>query len=108
MNILFCAVVNKLLGDSHRTEVGTTHGAEVVIVLVALYVVLTCAGWIERQVELVFPAEFEAGLAHGVIADLCAGMSFGKVGGMGCDLVGDHTVAHIFEVGECEMFLGVT
>lgn len=33
---------------------------------------------IEREVKLVFPAEFEARFRHGVIADLRARMTFAK------------------------------
>ncbi|MNS46337.1 hypothetical protein D3C72_788310 [compost metagenome] len=32
---------------------------------------------VERQIELVFPAEFKAGFRHGVIADLRARVAFG-------------------------------
>ena len=48
---------------------------------------------VEAEVELVFPAEFEARLGQRVVADLRAGMAFGQVGGMGGDLVGDDAVA---------------
>ena len=57
-----------------------------------------CPFGVERQVELVFPAELIACLAQGVVAYLCAGVSFGKVGGMGGYLIGDDTCAHIFFV----------
>jgi len=79
-----------------------------VVTLVALDIILTCPRGVERQVELVFPPELEARLAHGVVAHLCAGMSLGQVGGVSGYLVGYHAVAHILEIGEGKMFLGVT
>ena len=75
---LFSAVINEFLSNAHCTEIRTAHCAEVIIViLVALDVVLTCTCGIERKVELILPAEFEAGFAHGVVAHLRTGMSFG-------------------------------
>jgi len=40
-------------------------------------------GRVEREIELVLPAEFEAGLAQRVVAELGGGMAFGEVGGVG-------------------------
>jgi hypothetical protein len=36
---------------------------------------------IEREAELVFPAELEAGLAQCVVTDFRAGVALGEVGG---------------------------
>ena len=61
---------------------------------------------IEAEVELIFPAEFEARLAQRVVAVLRAGMAFGEVGGVGGDLVGDDAVLHVLLVRQAEVFLG--
>ncbi len=45
---------------------------------------------IERQIELILPAELEARLGDGVVPGLRAGMALGEIGGVGGDLVGDH------------------
>ena len=60
---------------------------------------------VEAQVELVAPAELVAGLAQGIVADLCARMTFGQVGRMGGNLVGDDTRTHVFTVGQTQVFL---
>ena len=59
---------------------------------------------IERQIELVFPAKFEACFADGVVAVLRAGVALGQIGGVGGDLVGDDPVFDVFFVGQSEMF----
>ena len=51
--------------------------------------VFACSIWVETDVELVVPAEFKAGFAHSVVADLCSWETFGEVGGVGGDFVGD-------------------
>src|SRR5205085_3354805 len=61
---------------------------------------------IEREVELVLPAELEAGLGEGVVPSLGAGVALGQVGGVGGDLVGDHALLHVVAVGEAEVLLG--
>ena len=55
---------------------------------------------IEREVELVLPAELESGFAQGVVPDLGAWMAFGQVGGVGRNLVGDDPVFDVLFVGE--------
>ena len=57
------------------------------------------------EVELIFPAKFEARFADGVVAVLRAGMAFGEVGGVRGDFVGDDAVFHVFLVRQAEMFL---
>ena len=106
IGLIFRTVVDELLGDAHRTEVRTAHCAEMVIILMALDVILACARRVERQVELVFPAEFKTRLAHGIVAQLCARMAFCDVGGMGCYLICDHAVAHVFEIRQRKVFFG--
>ena len=61
---------------------------------------------VEAEVELVFPAEFEAGLAEGVVAVLGAGVAFGEVGGVGGEFVGDDADFDVVLVGQAEVFLG--
>lgn len=42
------------------------------------FIVIGAGGeWVECEVKLVFPAEFEARFRHGVIADLRTRMAFG-------------------------------
>ena len=61
---------------------------------------------IEGEVELVFPAEFEAGFGEGVVAVLGAGVAFGEVCGVGGEFVGDDAGFDVFLVGEAEVFFG--
>ena len=61
--------------------------------------------WVEREVELVSPAELEAGLGEGIVADGCAWMPLGQIGCMCGNLLGYHTCAHILLVRQCEVFL---
>ncbi|MNB87228.1 hypothetical protein D3C75_342040 [compost metagenome] len=58
---------------------------------------------IERQVKLVFPAEFEARFRHGVIADLCPRMTLRQVGRMCGNFVGDQTLLNVLFVRQTEM-----
>ena len=61
---------------------------------------------IERQVELVLPAELEARAAERVVAQLRRRMALGEIGGMGGDLVGDDADLHVVAVGQAQMLLG--
>jgi hypothetical protein len=47
-----------------------------------LVVVLARRVGVEGEVELVLPAELEAGLGEGVVAQLRGGVALGEVGGM--------------------------
>ncbi len=58
---------------------------------------------IQRQIELIFPAEFKARFGHGVITDLRSGVAFGQIGGMRRDFVGDQSLFHILFVGQTQM-----
>ncbi len=60
---------------------------------------------IEAQVELVFPAELEAGAAHGVVPHPRTRVALGEVGGVGGDLVGDDPVLDVLAIGQAQMFL---
>ncbi len=84
---LFGGVFADVFGDLHRAEVRAAHGAEVgglgAVLREGFVVELAGGDGVEAEVELVFPAELEAGLAEGVVAVLGAGMAFGEVGGVG-------------------------
>ena len=64
-----------------------------------------CQGTIgvERQMKLVTPTEFKTGFAQCIVADLCRWMTFGEVGRMGGNLVGDDTRSYIFPIGQTKM-----
>ena len=61
---------------------------------------------VEREIELVVPAEFEARLGECIVADLGPGQTLGEVGRMGSDLVGDDAVAHILLGRQPQVLLG--
>ena len=102
--------VADLLGDLHTAELGPAHAAEVggfeAGLGQRLVVVFLSQLGVERQVEMVLPAELEPGLAQDVIAVPGARVTLGQVGGMGGDLVGDDAVPHVLLVGQAEVFLG--
>lgn len=87
------------------TEVRTAHRAVFALGVSCLLEVLECQLWVEREVELVAPAELEASFRQGVVTDGSAWMSLRQVGGMGGYLVGDHTCAHVILVRQGEMLL---
>src|SRR5262249_40615527 len=74
LHSLLRGVLADFLGDLHRAEVGTTHGAEMghlgAFLGEGLVVVLAGGVRIEGEIELVLPAELEAGLGEGVVTDL--------------------------------------
>src|SRR3546814_1432450 len=70
-----------------------------------LVVILLGRIGIERQVELVAPAEFKTGLAKRIVANLGGRVVLGEVGGMGRELVGDDADLHIIAVGQLVMLL---
>ena len=61
---------------------------------------------VQRQRELVAPAELEAGLGQGVVAFGRAGVPLGQVGGVRGDLVGDHPGLHVVLVRQAQVLLG--
>ena len=95
----------QILAQPHGAEVRAAHRAIFAVCHGAVLVVLQGAFRIERQVELVFPTEFEAGFAQGIVTDLCARMPFCQVSGMRGNLIGHDSGSDIFFVGESEMFL---
>src|SRR6185312_11896109 len=70
-----------------------------------LVVVRAGGGGVEGQVELVLPAELEPRVGQRVVPGLRAGVALGEVGGVGGDLVGDHALLDVFEIGQAEMLL---
>ena len=101
----FVAAVAELAADAHGAEVGAAHGAVLAAHVVGLLVVLEGPFGVEAEVELVFPAELEAGLAQGIVPYLCPGMALGQVGSMGGYLIGDDTDAHVLLVREGQVLL---
>ena len=91
-------------GPAHRAEMGGLDGGR------GEGLVVERAGGVrvEGQVELVFPTEFESGVGHRVVPGLRAGVALGQVGGVGGDLVGDHSSFDVVAVREPEVFFGVT
>ena len=71
-----------------------------------LVVVLFGGFGVERQVELVAPAEIEARLGQRVVADLGGRVALGEIGGVRGELVGHHAHLHIVAVGQAEVLLG--
>jgi hypothetical protein len=61
---------------------------------------------VQAQVELVLPAELEAGLAHRVVVGAGAGVALGHVGRVGRDLVGDQALLDVLAVGQAQVLLG--
>jgi hypothetical protein len=107
---LLTGVFAHVFGDFHAAEMRAAHGAEMRGLGAFLrqgFVVEFARGLgVEREVELVFPAEFKARLAQGVVAVLRAGMALGQVGGVGGDFVGDDAVLDILFVRQAQVFLG--
>ena len=55
---------------------------------------------VQRQRELVVPAELEPGPRQRVVTVLRARMALGQIGGVRGDLVGDHPVLDVLAVGQ--------
>src|SRR5574344_2882195 len=91
------------MADAHGTEVGPAHRAIFATYVVGSLVIVESPFRVERQVELVFPTEVIACLAQCVVSDGCSRMTFRQVGSMSGYLVSDHSDAHIFLVGQCQM-----
>src|SRR3990170_407250 len=98
-----------VLGYLHRAEARAAHRAEVRDLAGFLghgfVVKFARLVRVEAEVELVFPAEFEACLGQRVVAYLRAGMPLGEVGGMRGDLVGDDAFLHIVLVRQSQVLL---
>src|SRR5262245_36384052 len=87
---------------------GSTHAAEMsrfsTLGWESFVVKITGGFGIERKIELIFPAKLKPRFADGVVAVLRAGMTFGQIGSVRGDLVGDHTVFNVLLVRQTEMF----
>ena len=57
---------------------------------------------IERQVELILPAELKSCFGQGIVSDLRAGMAFRQVCGVGGNFVGDDAGLHVFSIGQTQ------
>ncbi len=95
-------VLAHVLRDLHRAEVRAAHRAEVgelgPLGRQGLVVELAGGLGIEREVELVLPAELEARLRQRVVPGPRSRMALGEVGGVGRDLVGDDAVLDVLLV----------
>ena len=107
---VFFGVFSDVGSDLHGAEGGAAHGAEVgrfgAFGRECFVVEVDGTGRVETESELVAPAEFEASFRDGVIALLGGGVSFGKVGGVSGDLVGDDSFADVVAVGESKVLFG--
>ena len=61
---------------------------------------------VQRERELVPPAELEPRLGQGVVPFVRARVALGEVGGVRGDLVGDHAGLHVVLVGQAQVLLG--
>ena len=106
--VVLTRIVTHILGDFHRAKVRATHGAEVGhfcrIFWQGFVVVFTGTVRVEADVELVFPAEFKTCLAHGIVADLGAGVALGQIGRMRRNFVRDNADAYVFFIGQAMGF----
>src|SRR6266404_4991666 len=88
------------MGTAHRAEMGTLCAFR----RESFIMKLSSRVRIEREIELVFPSELESCFRDRVVAVLGAGVTFGKVGSVGGDLVCDYAVFDVFFVRQTEMF----
>jgi len=91
--ILLAREIAHFLRDLHAAEFRAAHAAEMCGLGAfggeRLVVILLGGVGVEREVELVAPAEFEAGAAERIIAKLRCGVALGEIGRVGGELVGD-------------------
>src|SRR5690606_20085139 len=99
-----------VLADLHRAELRAAHGAEVSLLGRGggqrLVVVGAGGVGVERQVELVLPAELEAGVGQRVVPRLGQRVALGEVGRVRGDLVGDDARLHVVLVRQAQVLLG--
>ncbi|CDN45754.1 Putative uncharacterized protein [Paenibacillus sp. P22] len=103
-------VIPNVLRDPHAAELRPAHGAEMRALGAfrreRLVVVAHRPLGIERQMELVAPAEFESGLGQSIVALSRLRMALGEIGGVGGDLVRNDAFLHILPVRQPQMLLG--
>ena len=94
----------QVLGDLHRAEFRPAHRAEmrdlVAVLRQRLIVELARGVGIERQVELVLPAEVEPGPRKRIVVKACGRVALGEIGGMGRDSIGDDACLYVLAVGQ--------
>src|SRR5208337_2691108 len=99
-----------VLADPHRAELGAAHATEgrgLEGLLGQRFVVHPAGGLgIEGETELVFPVEAVPRSAEGVVAVASPCPVARQVGRMRGDLVGDHALANVFNLGQAQVFLG--
>src|SRR4051812_9237819 len=64
-----------------------------------------CGVGVEREIELVSPAEIETCAAQCVVVETCCGVPFCEVGGVRGELVSDDADLHVVPVGKAKMLL---
>ena len=60
---------------------------------------------VEGERKLVIPAEFKAGLTHGIVPGACAWMPFGDIRGMRRNFIGNDACLYIIAVGQSQVLL---
>src|SRR6185437_132379 len=94
-------------GIVHGAEFRAAHGAEgcfPVVIVWQSFVVHGARGfWIKRKRKLLFPVEFVARVAEGIVAVLRTGTMTGQVGGVSRDFVSNDAIFYVFCVWEAEM-----
>ena len=93
----------KVVGKFGGTEVRAAHGAILAIGMTSLSEILQGQFGVERQVELVAPAELETGLRQGVVADGGTWMPLSQIGCMGSYLIGYDTRTNIVFIRQARL-----
>ena len=86
-------------------EIGSAHRAILPVGVACLLEILQGQLGVEREMELVAPAEIKTGFREGIVADGGSGMSFRHIGGMGSYLIGNDTCAYIIFIGKRQVLL---
>ena len=55
---------------------------------------------------MIFPAEFKAGFAQGIVAQLGAGVALGQVCCVGGNFIGDNAGFYVIFIGQPQVFFG--
>ena len=81
VELFLCRILADVLSDLHGTEVWATHGTEVrqlrAFLRQSFVVVFARDFRVEREIELIVPAEFKTRFRESVVPILGAGMAFG-------------------------------
>src|SRR3984893_9791929 len=99
-----------LVRDAHGAELRSAHRAEMrhLVALLRQRRIVEGAGRVrvEREVELVLPAEIEARPRQRIVARPGPGVALGKVGSVSGDLVSDDAGLDVVAIRKSEVFLG--